>query len=154
MDLANLLCAFAAHHNDPANGDAEEDGGSPSIDELLAFSSKGISTIYQNCPDTPQHLEGPALNTSGNRLGPDPRPDDGVGNSQGTRGMRPGSPSLHIKQPPNSYADSPVVLEDDESDTPEPVPEATAVSVSVSVDAGADPASEPSKGPWWDVEDE
>jgi hypothetical protein len=66
--------------------------------------------------------------------------------------MRPGSLSSHIKQPPNSYADSPVVLEDDESDTPEPVPEATAVSVSV--DAGANPASEPSKGPWWDVEDE
>jgi len=43
-----------------------------------------------------------------------------------------------------------VVLEDDESYTPEPVPEA----VSVSVDAGADPASGLSDGPWWDVEDE
>jgi hypothetical protein len=45
-----------------------------------------------------------------------------------------------------------VVLEDDEADTPEPAPEAAAVSVSV--DAGADPSSELSKGPWWDVEDE
>jgi hypothetical protein len=45
-----------------------------------------------------------------------------------------------------------VVLEDDEADTPEPAPEAAAVSVSV--DAGADPTSELSKGPWWDVEDE
>ena len=64
--------------------------------------------------------------------------------------MRPGSPSLHIKQPPYLYADRPVVLEDDESYIPEPVPEA----VSVSVDAGADPASGLSKGPWWDAEDE
>jgi hypothetical protein len=42
-----------------------------------------------------------------------------------------------------------LILEDDESDTPELAPEAVAVSV----DAGADPASELSKGPWWDVED-
>ena len=52
MDLANLLCVFAGHRNDPANGNAEADDGSPSIDELLAFSSNGISTIYQNFPDT------------------------------------------------------------------------------------------------------
>jgi hypothetical protein len=152
MNLANLLCAFAGRHNDPANGDDEADDGSPSVDELLAFSSKGISTAFQNSADTPQHLERPALNTSGSRLDPSPRPDDGVGNSQGTRGMGPGSPSLHIKQPPNPYAERPVVLEDDESDTPEPVPEAAAVSVSV--DAGTDPASELSEGRWWDVEDE
>jgi hypothetical protein len=43
-----------------------------------------------------------------------------------------------------------VALEDDELDTPEPVPEAVALSV----DAGADPASELSKEPWWDAEDE
>jgi hypothetical protein len=149
MNLANLLCAFAGRHNDPANGDGEADDSQPSIDELLAFSSKGISTVYQNSEDIPQRLEGPALNTSGSRLDPSPRPDDGVGNSQGTRGMRPGSTSLHIKQPPNPYAERPVALGDDESDTPEPVPEV----VFVSVDAGADPASELSKGPWWDVED-
>jgi hypothetical protein len=142
MDLANLLCVFVGQHNDPANSDTEADDGLPSIDELLAFSSNGISIVYQNSPDTPQYLEGPTLNTSGSRLDPDPRPDNSVSNSQGTRGIRPGSLSLHIKQPPNSYVDSPVVLEDDESDTPEPVPEATAVSVSV--DAGADPTSEPS----------
>jgi hypothetical protein len=58
--------------------------------------------------------------------------------------MRPGPLLLHIKQPPNLYTDRPVVLEDDESDTPEPAPEAAAVSVSV--DAGIDPASELSKG--------
>jgi hypothetical protein len=68
-----------------------------------------------------------------------------VGNSQGTRGIRPGSLLLYIKQPPNLYADSPVVLKDDKLDTPEPVPKAAAVSVSV--DTGADPASELSKGP-------
>jgi hypothetical protein len=51
-----------------------------------------------------------------------------------------------------------VILEDDESDIPEPEPEATAVSASV--DAGADPAFDLSKPvypssheAWWDVED-
>jgi hypothetical protein len=51
-----------------------------------------------------------------------------------------------------------VILEDNESDTPEPEPEATAVSASV--DAGADPVFDPSKPvhpssheAWWDVED-
>ena len=29
-----------------------------------------------------------------------------------------------------------------------------AATISVSVDAGANPTSELSKGPWWDVEDE
>jgi hypothetical protein len=145
--LANLLCAFVGRHNDPANGDGKADDELPSIDDLLAFSSKGISTVYQNSEDIPQRLEGPALNTSGSRLDPNPRPDDGVGNSQGTRGMRPGSPSLHIKQPPNLYADRPAVLEADESYTPEPVPEAVSVSVDA-VDAAADPVSGLSKGPW------
>jgi hypothetical protein len=114
---------IVGRNNDPANRDDEADGDSPSIDELLAFSSKGILTVYQDSADTPQCLEGPALNTSGSRLDPNPRPDDGVGNSQGTRGMRPGSPSLHIKQPPNPYADRPLILED-ESDTPEPAQDA------------------------------
>jgi len=95
MNLANLSCAFTGRHNDPANGDDEADHDSPSIDELLAFSSKGISTGYQNSADTPQHLEEPPLNTSGSRLDPKPRLDDSVGNSQGTRGMRPGSLSLY-----------------------------------------------------------
>jgi hypothetical protein len=43
MNLANLLCAFTGRHNDPANGDDEADNDFPSIDELLAFQSKGIS---------------------------------------------------------------------------------------------------------------
>ena len=60
--------------------------------------------------------------------------------------MRLGPPSLYIKQPLNIYTDRPVVLEDSESDTPEPAPQAA--TVSVSVDAGADPASKLNKGPW------
>jgi hypothetical protein len=66
--------------------------------------------------------------------------------------MRPGPPSPHIKQPPNLYADRPMVLEDGKSDTPELTPQATAISISV--DASADPASELSQGLWWDAEDE
>jgi hypothetical protein len=50
--------------------------------------------------------------------------------------------SVTIKQPPNLYIDRPVVLEDNESYTPEPVPKA----VSVLVDATANPASGLSKG--------
>jgi hypothetical protein len=92
---------IAGRHNDPANGDDEEGDDLPSTDELLAFSSNGISTGYQNSEDTPQPLEGTALNTSTSRLDPNPRPDNGVGNSQGTQGMRPDSPSLHVKQSPN-----------------------------------------------------
>jgi hypothetical protein len=53
MNLANLLCVFAGYHNDPANGNDEADDDFPSIDELLAFSSKGISTVFQNSADTP-----------------------------------------------------------------------------------------------------
>lgn len=45
-----------------------------------------------------------------------------------------------------------MVLKDNELDTLEPVPEA--IAVFVLVDAGADPASEPNKGLWWDIEDE
>lgn len=119
-------------HYDPANYDDEADDDLPSINELLAFSSKGIPTGNQNSKDTPQHLEAPVLNISGSRLGPNQsRSEDSVNKSQGTR-------------------DRPVVLENNESDTP--VPEATALSVSV--DAGVNPPSEVRKGRWWDVEDE
>ena len=45
-----------------------------------------------------------------------------------------------------------MVLEDNKSDTPEPVPKAA--TVPVSVDAGANPPSKLSKGLWWVVEDE
>jgi hypothetical protein len=95
--------------------------------------------------NTPLYLEGPALNTSGSRLDPNPKLDNGVGNSQDTRDICPGSPLLHIKQPPNPYINRLVVLEDNEPDTPEPVPEAAATAISV--DVGADPTSELSKGP-------
>jgi hypothetical protein len=53
MNVANLLCTFAGRYNDPANSDDEADDSQPSIDELLAFSSKGISTVYQNSEDIP-----------------------------------------------------------------------------------------------------
>jgi len=45
---------IAGRHNDLANcnGDDDEDDDFPSIDELLAFSSKGISIISQNSEDT------------------------------------------------------------------------------------------------------
>lgn len=118
-------------YNDPANRDDEADDNLPSIDELLAFSSKGISAAYQNSEDTLQHLEGPTLNTSGSLLDrKQPRSDDGVGNSQGTR-------------------DRPVILENDEPDTPD----SEVAAVSVSVGACADPPSELTKGPWYDIED-
>jgi hypothetical protein len=51
--------------------------------------------------------------------------------------MRPSSPLLYIKQPPNLYIDLPVVLEDEELYTPKPIPKA----ISVSVNASANPAS-------------
>jgi hypothetical protein len=55
MSLTNLLCAGL--YNDPANyddkdddedddEDGDEDNDFPSIDKLLAFSSKGISIVY------------------------------------------------------------------------------------------------------------
>jgi hypothetical protein len=57
--------------------------------------------------------------------------------------MRPNSPLLYIKQPPNPYIERPVILGDNELNTPEPVPKAT--TVAFSVDTGANPASELSK---------
>jgi hypothetical protein len=57
--------------------------------------------------------------------------------------MRPGFLLLYIKPSPDPYTDRPVILEDDESDTPEPEPEA--IAVSASVDTSADPAFDLSK---------
>jgi hypothetical protein len=53
MNLANLLYAFAGRYNDPANGNNKADNDFLPIDELLAFSSKGILTVYQDSTDTP-----------------------------------------------------------------------------------------------------
>jgi hypothetical protein len=88
---------IAGRHNDPANCDDEVDDDLPSIDELLAFSSKGISTGYQDSEDTLQHPEGPLPDTSGSRLGPTQSGlEDGAGDGQGTQGMCAGSPSPRI----------------------------------------------------------
>jgi hypothetical protein len=86
---------ITGRHNDPANRDGKAsdkaDVNIPSIDELLAFSSKGILKGYQNSEKTPQPLA-PASNTSGGYLGPNQsKLDDCVSNSQGTRGVRVGS---------------------------------------------------------------
>jgi len=94
MDLTNVMCVSQAVIN--TNCDDEADDDLPSIDEILAqISRKVISMAYQNSEDTLRHLEEPAPNTSGSRLSPTQSSlDDGVGNSQGTRGMPVGSPSL------------------------------------------------------------
>ena len=46
MNLVNLLCVFVGYYNDPVNGDNEVDNEFPLVNELLAFSSKGISIVY------------------------------------------------------------------------------------------------------------
>jgi hypothetical protein len=72
--------------------------------------------------------------------------------------MRPGSLLPYIKLSPDLYVDRLVILEDNESDIPEPEPEA--IALSASVDASADPAFDLSKPVYlsnhevlWDVED-
>lgn len=72
------------------------------------------------------------MNRSGSNLDPTPRLDDGGANSRGTR-------------------DKPVIVEDDELDTPEPVPKAAAVFVSLGADT--DSACELGKGRCYDSED-
>jgi hypothetical protein len=82
---------ITGRNNDPTNRDDETDDDFPSIEGLLSqISREGISTGgCQNPEDTLQHLEEPALDTSGSRLSPtQSRLDDGIGGSQGTRGMR------------------------------------------------------------------
>ena len=66
MDLANLS------GRDNTNCDDEADDDLPSIEELRGqISRQGISTGgYRDSEDTLQHLEEPAPNTSGSRLGP------------------------------------------------------------------------------------
>jgi hypothetical protein len=46
MNLANLLYIFTGRYNNPTNGNSKADNSQPSIDELLAFLSKGISIVY------------------------------------------------------------------------------------------------------------
>jgi hypothetical protein len=46
MNLANLLYIFISYYNNPTNSNNEVDDDFPSINELLAFPSKGISIVY------------------------------------------------------------------------------------------------------------
>jgi hypothetical protein len=88
---------IAGRNNDSTNRDDEADDDLPSIEEILGLiSHQGISTGGDwNAEAALQDLDKPALDTSGSRIGPkQSRLDNGVGDSQGTRGMRDGSPSL------------------------------------------------------------
>ncbi|CZR65297.1 uncharacterized protein PAC_15197 [Phialocephala subalpina] len=88
--------AVGAQGRDHTNCDNEADGDLPSVDEPLAqISRRVISTAYQNSEDTLQHLEGPALDTSGRLDRKQPRLDDGGGDSQGTRDRPPTDPPGH-----------------------------------------------------------
>ena len=81
MNQANL-CVFVGCYSDPTNSDVNADDDLPSIDDLLAFSRTGISTVYQKSADTPQHLEGPALNINGSGLDLNARLDNGSPNQK------------------------------------------------------------------------
>ena len=88
---------IAGRNNDSTNRDDEADDDLPSIEEILGLiSHRGISTGGdRNAEAALQHLNKPALDTSGSRIGPkQSRLDDGAGDGQGTRGMRDGSPPL------------------------------------------------------------
>ena len=88
---------IAGRNNDDTNRDDEADDYLPSIEEILGLiSHRGISTGGdQNAEAALQDLDKPALDTSGSLIGPkQSRLDNGAGDSQGTRGMRDGSPSL------------------------------------------------------------
>jgi hypothetical protein len=83
--------------NDSTNHDDDADNYLPSIEELLGpISRQGISTGGDwNAEAALQDLDKPALDTSGSHLSPkQSRLDNGVGDSQGTQGMRDGSPLL------------------------------------------------------------
>jgi hypothetical protein len=83
----------STNRDDEAGGD-EADDGLPPIEEILdQISRRGISTGGdRNAKATLQNFDKPALSTSGSRIGPkQSRLDNGVGDSQGTQGMRGGS---------------------------------------------------------------
>ncbi len=94
---------IAGRNNDFTNHDDEADNDLPSLEEILGLiSHQGISTGGdRNAKATLQDLDKPALDTSGSRISPkQPRLDNGVGDSQGTQGMRNGS-YRYSKQFPN-----------------------------------------------------
>jgi len=88
---------IAGRYNDSTNCDDEADDDLPSIEEILGpISHWGILTGGdRNAEAALQDLDKPALDTGGSHVGPkQSRLDNGAGDSQGTRGMRDGSPSL------------------------------------------------------------
>ena len=88
---------IAGRNNDSTNRDDKADDDLPSLEEILGLiSHQGISTGGdRNAEAALQDLGKPALDTSGSRISPkQPRLDNGAGDSQGTQGMRDGSPPL------------------------------------------------------------
>jgi hypothetical protein len=84
-------------NNNYTNHDDEVDDDLPSIEDILGLTShQGISTGgYGNAEAALQDLDKPALDTSGSCISPkQSKLDNGIGDSQGTRGMRDDSPSL------------------------------------------------------------
>jgi hypothetical protein len=92
---------IAGRNNDSANCDDEADDVLPSIEEILGLNSqRAISTGGdRNVEAALQDIDKLALDTSGNRIGPkQPRLDNGIGDSQGTRGLRDVSLHRYSKQ--------------------------------------------------------
>jgi hypothetical protein len=88
---------IAGRNNDSTNCDDEADDDLPSLEEILGLiSRRGISTGRDRDAEAAlQDLDKPALDTSGSCIGPKQSSlDNGAGDSQGTRGMRDGPPSL------------------------------------------------------------
>ncbi|TVY93988.1 hypothetical protein LAWI1_G003141 [Lachnellula willkommii] len=137
--------AFQQEARAQGHKDDKTDDDLPLLEEFWGQTSReGISTGRdKHSKDTLQYLGAPALDTSSYLESKQSRLDDDIGNSQGTRGMRPDSLLSHVKPSPNLYADRPVILENDGSDTPNP--EATAEP--------SKPTKPPSHGLWWDVDD-
>ena len=88
---------IAGCNHDLTNRDADADDDLPSIEEILGpLLCKEISAEgCQSSEHTLKHLEGPTLDMTGSRLrSMQSGLDDGVGDSQGTRGMGIGSSSI------------------------------------------------------------
>jgi hypothetical protein len=88
---------IAGRNNDSTDCDDEADDDLPSIEEILGpISRPGISRGGDWSAEAAlQDIDKPAFDTSGSRIGPkQSRLDNGLGDSQGTRGMRDGSLSL------------------------------------------------------------
>jgi hypothetical protein len=88
---------IAGRNNDSTNREDEINNDLPSIEEILGLiSQQRISTGGdRNAEAALQDLDKPALDTSGSCIGPKQlRLNNGVSDSQGTRGIRDSFPSL------------------------------------------------------------